>query len=196
MKRDRQTAAEIRDGVLRGRSRAIEAMRDWIAAMVYGAGWGISDPEAAIQEVTLRVLHLAKSGRIRTDTDFKGFVLTVARHECTDIYRREKLRAAVETRGAEAEYRSASGGDPYQRLEEKERRELLKFIFQALPEDCRRLWRWLYREGLASTEVAQRLGISAVNARVRVHRCLQKARKVRETYVLDSPGPARAGEHV
>jgi RNA polymerase sigma factor (sigma-70 family) len=184
--RNSQEAARIREGVLTDRPQAIEAVRRWIAGMVYGAGWALEDPEAVIQEITLRVLHLGRSGRIREDADFKAFVLTVARHECTDIYRREKLRTSVEA-GASGENGSPAD-NPHARYEEKERRELLKFIFQALPEECRRLWRWLYREGLSASQVAARLGISVVNARVRTHRCLEKARGIRRQYFAGACG--------
>jgi RNA polymerase sigma-70 factor (ECF subfamily) len=190
-----QGAAEVRAGFLRDQPQAVETVRGWIAAMVFGAGWGLEDPEGAIQEVTMRVMHLGRRGRIRDDTDFKSFVLTVARHECTDIYRRERLRTTVETRGAPMEQGSASGDNPHQRLEEREQRELLRFLFQELPQECRRLWRWLYKEGLSAAEVASRLGITAVNARVRAHRCLEKARSIRDGYLLGAGVPSGAGRH-
>jgi hypothetical protein len=98
MEHDARANAEIREGALRDEPRAVETVRGWIAAMVYGAGWALEDPEAVIQEVTFRILHLGRTGKIRTDTDFKSFVLTVARHECTDVYRRERLRTTVEAR--------------------------------------------------------------------------------------------------
>jgi RNA polymerase sigma factor (sigma-70 family) len=179
---------------LEDRPQAIETVRGWVASLVYGAGWSLADPEAAIQEVTLRVLHLARTGRIRRGTDFKSFVLTVARHACTDFYRRERLRDTIESPTAAIEQKAGTAGNPHQDLEEKERRELLKFIFQALPEECRRLWRWLYGEGLAAAEVAQRLGITVVNARVRVHRCLSRARSIRRQYAIGD-ALIQAGEH-
>lgn len=195
MERDPRATAEIRDGVLRDEPQAIVTVRGWIAAMVYGAGWGLDDPEAVIQDVTVRVLHLGRTGRIRKDTDFKSFVLTVARHECTDVYRRERLRTTIESRARGTEPRQTAGGNPHRQLEEKEQRELLKFIFQALPEECRRLWRWLYRDGLPAAEVAGRLGITVVNARVRAHRCLERARTIHHDYVLGAQGVAQEGEN-
>jgi RNA polymerase sigma factor (sigma-70 family) len=194
MTRDSKESARIRDGLLQGRPEAIEAVRRWVSGMVYGAGWRLDDPEAAIQDIALRVLHLGKSGRIRADANFKSFVLTVARHECTDIYRREKLRSSVET-GASELGGKPPADNPHDHYEKKERRELLKFIFQALPAECRRLWRWLYGDGLSASEVATRLSISVVNARVRVHRCLKKARGIREGYFTGEQAPTRAGEH-
>jgi RNA polymerase sigma factor (sigma-70 family) len=163
--------------------------------MVYGAGWGLSDPEAVIQEVTLRVMHLGRAGRIREETDFKSFVLTIARHTCTDQYRRERLRGSIETYSNGIEHQAASRDNPESQLEENERRELLRFIFQELSEDCRRLWRWVYGEELPAAEVAGRLGISVGNARVRVHRCLGKAREIHRRYILGPDATVGVGDH-
>jgi RNA polymerase sigma factor (sigma-70 family) len=195
MSRGRLSAAEVREGLLEERPRALEEIRGWVAAMIYGAGWGLSDPEAAIQDVSLRVLHLGRTGRIRTDTDFKSFVLTIARHTCTDTYRRERLRDSIEAPPPVIEPRASAGRDPHQALEERERLELLRFVFQALPEECRRLWRWVYGDGMAAAQVAERLGVSAVNARVRVHRCLKKAREHSRLYLSGTGGPMEASGH-
>jgi RNA polymerase sigma factor (sigma-70 family) len=196
MERDTRAAAEIRDGLLRNERGAVDTVRGWVAAMVYGARWGLDDPEAAIQDVTMRILHLGNTGRIREETDFRSFVRTIARHECTDIYRRERLKSAVESRGIGVGRKQTSEDDPYnpyKRLERKEQRELLRFIYQALPEECRRIWSWLYGEGLSAAEIASRLGITAVNARVRAHRCLQKARKIHSEYAVGAAATTGSG---
>ena len=187
MMRDSRENARVREDLLQDRPQALETVRGWISGMVYGAGWALADPEAVIQEVTLRVLHLARSGRIKKDTDFKSFVRTVARHECTDVYRRERLRPSVESGASAVEHTPIAADNPHSNYEAKEKRELLQFIFQALPEECRRLWRWLYGDGMAASAVAQRLGICVVNARVRVHRCLKKARGIRQGYFIGPP---------
>ena len=69
-------------------------------------------------------------------------------------------------------------GDPQRDVERRERLEHLRYIHQRLPEDCRKLWGLVYGEGLPAPEVARRLGISDVNARVRIHLCLEKAREL------------------
>jgi RNA polymerase sigma factor (sigma-70 family) len=196
MSRGRLSAAEVRQGLLASEQpRAIEEIRGWVAAMIYGAGWGLSDPEAVIQDVTLRVVHLGRTGRIRADTDFKSFVLTIARHTCTDTYRHERLRDSIEAPPPVIEPQASAGRDPHEALEERERLEPLRFVFQALPEDCRRLWRWVYGDGLAAAQVAERLGVSPVNARVRVHRCLKKAREHSRRYLSGAGTPLEARTH-
>jgi len=189
--RESESPAEVREGLLGNRATAVETVRGWVAGLAYGAGWELADPESAIQEVTLRVLHLSQCGRIREDADFKAFVRTVARHTFTDLYRRERLRSRVESPDSAVEQSATTTGNPHRRLEEKEKRELLKFIFQQLSEECRRLWRWVYGDGLSANEVGSKLEISPVNARVRVHRCMKNARKIHRQYLCGASVVAR-----
>ena len=192
MQRDEPKPNDVREGLLREDPVAVRAVRSWIAALVYGADWRLEDPEAAIQETVVRVIHLARTGRVRYDTDFKAFVRTVTRHECTDLYRRERSRGDVEAAGAAG---SRSPSDPQEALERKERLELLKFIVQALPAECVRLWSWIYREDMSAAQVAERLGITAVNARVRLHRCVEKAREISGRYFAGAMMPAGEDDH-
>jgi RNA polymerase sigma factor (sigma-70 family) len=181
VERDAARPAMTLEDLLDERPAAIAEVRSWIAGLVRGGGWKLADPEAAIQEALVRALHLARSRRIREDTDLRSFIWTLTRHTCTDLYRRERLRASVEA----ASPRGAPGpgaGNPHAELERKERRERLRYLYQALPEECRRLWRWVYGDGLGAAEVAARLGISVGNTRVRVHRCLEKAREIHRSY--------------
>jgi RNA polymerase sigma factor (sigma-70 family) len=191
--RARESAA-VRQGVQANRSDAVAKVRSWIAGMVYGAGWRLEDTEAAIQESTLRVLHLARAGRVRADADFKSFVMTVARHTCTDMFRKERLRARIEAPPLEREPRGSAPGNPERALEAREKREILRYVFQELSEDCRRLWRWVYGRGMPSGEVARRLGITAGNARVRVHRCLEEARTIHGRYLSGALAGAGDGD--
>ena len=61
-----------------------------------------------------------------------------------------------------------------------------------MSDDCRRLWTLIYVEKLPSDTVAERLGLSAVNIRVRAHRCLEKAREIVKQFEQNSPDTVRA----
>ena len=111
-------------------------------------------PTSAI--TVAKLLWLAREGRVQEGTDFRSFVMTVARHTCTDLYRRERLRGGVEAPESPAEPPDPRGESPEERLEQEERREILKYIVQGLGEDCRQLWSWIYRDGLAHLLAALR----------------------------------------
>ena len=76
----------------------------------------------------------------------------------------------------------AGGEDPQNNLEQRERQELIGYLIQRLPEECRSLWDLVYRQRLAAETIGRRLGLTANAVRVRVHRCLEKARKIYREY--------------
>ena len=190
MQHEEQSYADVRRGLVGGRNEAVETVRDWIAALAYAAHWRLDDTEAAIQEVVLRLLHLARSGRVRENTSFRSFVMTIARHTFTDIYRRQRLRNRIEQPVAAVDRHAVQSSTQQAELESRERRELLRFIYQELGEDCRKMWRLIYGDGLSASQVGERLGISPGNARVRAHRCLQQARQIHDRFAA---APASGG---
>jgi RNA polymerase sigma factor (sigma-70 family) len=171
-----------RDGLIAGSPEAVETVRRWAASVVHGGRWSLADRDGAVQEIAARILHLARDGRIRAGADFRSFVLMVSRHTCVDLYRRERLRRSFEEPDPPLEDRAAPGEDPHAALERRERLDRLRYVVQAIPEECRRLWRWAYAEGLSGAEIGRRLGITEGNARVRLHRCARRARRIWDEY--------------
>ena len=155
-------------------------MRDWIGHVLRGGNWRFTDPEGVSQEIVLRLHQLVRSDRVLDPESFQKYVYTVAKHVCVKVYHRERRRAAREQpEPFEADAAPVAGAsNPETELEQRERLELVATIFQRLPEPCRDLWDWIYREELAASEIAAKLGTTANNVRVRVHRCLEKARAI------------------
>jgi RNA polymerase sigma factor (sigma-70 family) len=139
-------------------------VRGWVSDLV-GARWRFPDPEAVVQEIVLELLRLARDGRIRRDTAFRSFVLTVARNTCVDQYRRQRLRATVDKDDGFFETLDDPGPDPEQAARERERLEQVRFIVQALDPGCSDLLRGFFGEGLEGKEIARRMGISPGNVR-------------------------------
>ncbi|HKQ98209.1 MAG TPA: sigma-70 family RNA polymerase sigma factor [Candidatus Polarisedimenticolia bacterium] len=169
----------ILNGFLAGEEEAIHHVQGWVDGVVHLGRWRFEDPEAVGQEIVMRLLGIVRSGRYQKRSTFKTFVFAVAKYTCVDLFRRERQRTRVET-VAGAPLAGVDAGPPpdhpHRALQEREDLELLKYILQGLPEECRRLWGWVYGEGLSAAEVGSRLGTNAGTVRVRVHRCLQKAR--------------------
>ncbi len=185
----RSTDDAILSGFLAGDEEAIHHVQGWVDGVVHLGRWRFGDPEAVVQEIVLKLLEIVRSGRYARRSTFKTFVFAVAKYTCVDLFRRERIRARVEIGAvplADAPVGQA-GEHPHRALERRENLELLTYILQGLPEECRRLWDWVYGEGLGAAEVGRRLGTSAGTVRVRVHRCLQKARDLACRHA-ESPG--------
>ena len=163
----------ILEGFLAGESAPFHRVQGWVDAVVHLGRWRFPDPEGVGQEIVMRLLTIVRSGRYERRSSFKTFVFAVAKYTCVDQFRRERMRVKVESHSAAA---PESAADAERALEERESLELLRYVLQRLPDECRRLWEWVYGEGLSAAEVGRQLGVQEGTVRVRVHRCLQKAR--------------------
>jgi len=162
---------------------AVAEVRDWVRQVVGHPAWRLTDAESVVQDVLLKILDIARADRFEHRSSFRTFATSVARHTCIDAYRKERWRERMEVRSAADADETSTSGNPEAHHSMRERRELLSYVYQKLPEECRRLWRWVYGQGLAARQVAEQLGISEENVRVRVHRCLQKARGLASDYL-------------
>jgi RNA polymerase sigma factor (sigma-70 family) len=168
------TDDDILNGFLAGHDEAVHHVEGWVDGVLHLGRWRFEDPESVRQEIVLRLLGILRSGRYGARSSFKTFVFAVAKYTCVDLFRRERMRPRVETPDRVPAPQPI--GQPHDALAAKENLELLKYILQGLPSECRRLWQWVYGEGLDAAEVARRLDTQPGTVRVRVHRCLQKAR--------------------
>jgi len=165
------------DGFLQGNLQDVRRVRGWAEKVVRSGGWGFPDPEGVVQEILLKLVRTLHADGFRMSRRFSTFVFSVAKHTCIDVYRAERSRALVAA-GTLAATPSPGPGADAERLLSRERHEALRYVLQRLPEECRRLWVCVYADKLSTDEVSRRLGISVENVRVRVHRCLQKARSI------------------
>jgi RNA polymerase sigma-70 factor (ECF subfamily) len=173
----------IFQGFLAGGSDALHHVQGWVDAVVHLGRWRFADPEAVSQDIVLRLLTIVRSGRYARRSTFKTFVFAVARYTCVDQFRHDRLRARVEVSTA-VEPEAADGTQ--HALAARESLELLRYVLQQLPGECRRLWEWVYVEGRSAAEVGRALGLREGTVRVRVHRCLLKARGLATRFAADA----------
>ena len=179
------TTPEIREicaGFQRGDAAKVEIVRGWARGVVRSGNWRFDDPEAVEQDTLLRLYRLGSAGKIRDAGGFQKMVYTVARFVAVDAYQRQKRLSRRESASEDTERHAGSVDDAEARALRRERIDALVYIFQRLPAACREIWRRLYSEGRPSDEIAEALGISVNNLRVRVHRCLKKAQELRESH--------------
>ncbi len=169
---------ELMRGFLDGDAAAVKLVQGWVDGVVYLGNWRFEDSEGIAQEVLLKLLKIVRGGGFSGQSKFKTFVFSVAKHTCIDVYRRERFRSNIPPEELEPVHAGPSGPHPQAQIEQDERIEYVKYVFQQLPDECKRLWRWVYCDHETAASVGERLGISAANVRVRVHRCLEKARRL------------------
>lgn len=190
--RTRRTAPEIAGvyrGFLEGRASDTEVVCGWVEAVLRGGNWRFDDPEGLSQDILLRLIRMARSGRVREPGAFEKLVYTVAKTTCVDAYHRQRRQAHHEQVDEEIDHlpEPVTTPDPSSVLEQRTRRALLTSVWQRLPEMCRELWRMVYAECWPAERVGRELGLSAGTVRVRVHRCLARARTIHAELAAD-PG--------
>ncbi|MDQ7006143.1 MAG: sigma-70 family RNA polymerase sigma factor [Acidobacteriota bacterium] len=179
---DASTIARVHDGFLAGEEDAVRTVQGWVEAIVRGGNWRFNDPESLVQEILLQLLQIVRAGKVHSPGGFLKLVRTTARFRSVDAYYAQRRRRDRESPDTRLETRPAREQDPGQRLEHAERADLLIYIFQRLPEACRDLWKRIYHRRQSASQAAAELGITPNNLRVRLHRCLERAREIRREY--------------
>ena len=157
---------------------AVETVAGWVRAVVFGGSWRFQDAEGLCQDILLELVLLVRRGGVLDPGAFQKLVQTVAKRRAVDAWHRGRR-----CREDDADELPGRGPiDPLPTAEERiaarQRLDVLRHVIQRLPEHCRELWRMVYVERRRAAEVGEVLGLSAGNVRVRVHRCLEKARMI------------------
>ena len=159
-------------------AHALAAVTGWIRAVARHRAWGFDSPEDLTQEVLLAVLQNLRDGRFR-EGNLKHYVRRIAKNICVSRYRRARLRRAetsLEQRipsKADAPERTPGASVDEQVIDQMS----VAAILASLEEGCRRLIQLAYYERLPRREIAHRLGISETAAKVRLFRCMERARQ-------------------
>lgn len=160
-------------GFLANETDAIALVAGWARDVARYRAWGFEEPEDLVQEVLLAVVRNLRDERFVAG-DLRAYVRRIAKNVCISSYRRAR------TRGVEApldEGLQATGGDG----RSLERRAMLTRILASLDDACRRMIAQAYYYGLSRKEIAARWGISVTAAKVRLFRCLEKARMLQNS---------------
>jgi RNA polymerase sigma factor (sigma-70 family) len=167
--------------------RLCPAVAGWVAAVATGLGVAREDAADVNQVVCLRLVsHL---DRLEEPAALRGWVVTVARHECYRVLRERQRRAADLDPLADATgplpARFAPAAD--ERLLRTERQRELRAAFTQLSEDCQRLLRLLSTDpplSYADTAAVLDRPIGAIGPTRQ--RCLSRLREILEAAV-DEP---------
>ena len=169
--------AETLAGFLRGDAAAVRVVDTWVlcAAAPFRrrlfAEW-----LDLLQDVRIELLGLLRAGRWRGEARLKTYIWRVTAHTCIDATRRQRRRPVHEPVEPETPVASTDPS-PYDRMVEESRQRLLLEALDAVPPDCRDLWRRILN-GLSYLEISRDTGVAEGALRVRAHRCRKKALEV------------------
>ncbi|GAB4226355.1 MAG: hypothetical protein Kow0062_28530 [Acidobacteriota bacterium] len=191
-----ERADEIRavyEGFAEERADAVETVSGWIRSVVFGGSWRFSDGEGLCQEILLELLLLVRRGGVRDPQAFLKLAQTVARRRAVDAWHRQRRRGETDEDPLPDDGPPDPAVSAERRVLARERLDALRYVIQRLPEHCRDLWRMVYVERMVAAAIGERLGLTAGNVRVRVHRCLEKARAIWAARDAAVGAPPRAG---
>lgn len=152
------------------------------------------DAEDVLQETLLNVLENLQG--FRGDAAFGTWIYRIALHNALRVVQQRKRLETVSLEQLVAEEKEDEGPlprpeliaewhDPEEVTERHELRRLLKEALQQLPETYRSVFVLRDMEGLSTKEVAQVLGISEANVKVRLLRARLKLREILTHYFGD-----------
>ena len=159
----------------------------WVRAVTYGLGLDREDTLDVNQVVCLRLVdHL---DRLRAPEALRGWVVTVARHECYRVLRQRRHFAGTEP--PDVQDRAAAELD--EDLLRDERRRELAGALGRLSADCQRLLRLIAAEPpLSYAEIGQVLGRPVGSIGPSRQRCLGKLRTALVESAPGQPGRRRS----
>jgi RNA polymerase sigma factor (sigma-70 family) len=176
-------------GYLAGERECHRQVGAWVDEVLRTRAFGLGpDREDAAQEAHRRLLIAFRDGRFQGRSSLRTYVWRVAQSCGIDHLRARARRPARPLDDAPEPV--AEHGGPEAPLEQEERRRLFARVLQAMGDECRRLWTMAVFEELPYGTIAQRLGISEANVKVRALRCRTRAGEIYRGLVT-STAPGR-----
>ena len=170
----------LKAGLLDGREDVVELVRQWIRSTSSGYRAALRDESEDVEQDTLLDLTEAlRSSRFEARCSLRTYVRAFVHHKCID-----RLRARSRRPWIDIDQLDLPSEEPSV-LEKMTRKETITIALEVqrqMPPACRELWR-MVQEGKTYREMSEALQISEGALRLRVLRCRQKARDLRQTLI-------------
>jgi RNA polymerase sigma-70 factor, ECF subfamily len=172
-----------------GDERAMTELFDRYGTLVYTVAYRIVGQRADAEEVVVEAFAQAWREAARFEAgrgSVAAWLTTIARSRALDLVRargrRERLAAGAAALDAEGEEDKAGAGD---RVEEDERRRLVRQALQNLSLPQRQAIELAFFEGLSQSEIAERLNEPLGTVKTRVRLGMQKLRESLRPYFFE-----------
>lgn len=158
----------------RGEPDAVREVGRRVAGILTHGALAIPDDERddLAQEVMTELWQAVNRTRFDVTAGFWGFVEVVTSRRSIDWLRRRRERIPL------AEPLPDRGSGPLGRVLEHERGDLAADVLAALDPPCRELITLRLRDGASYREIARRLERSEGSLRVKLYRCIRRARGI------------------
>jgi RNA polymerase sigma factor (sigma-70 family) len=166
------TGLAVVAGFLENQPAAVAMMAGWARQVARNKAWGFDSPEDIVQATLLTLVTLLREGRF-SGGNLRAYVQRIAKNICVSSYRRAQVRRGMVSLEHEVEVQAHDAGGYEHDLDGD---LTLQAILGRLDAVCRRIIEMAYVHGLDRREIAQRLDITVGAARVKLFRCLQRAR--------------------
>lgn len=165
--------------ILRHRSLVTRVARRYVASL--------ADAEDLAQDAFVRAYQ--KLGKLKPGVPFKNWVVRITVNLCLDLLRKQKRHPEEsasqmnqeDSTWLERQLGSHSREEEKRTAEARDARELLKRVLPKIAPKDQAILQLLYGEGLDVAEVAEMLGWTEVNVRVRAFRARRTLKKALET---------------
>jgi RNA polymerase sigma-70 factor (ECF subfamily) len=165
-------SGELIAGFLKGELSAVRTIAGWAETVARYEAWGFETPEDVVQATMLALVQNFRDGRF-AGGNLRAYVRRIAKNHCVTNYRR------MRSRGEHVSLDDiASGLAAAPSYVDGEDKLSLKAVLDELDDGCRRIVLLAYMEGQSRDEIARQMDISVEAARVRLFRCLQRARSI------------------
>lgn len=160
-----------------GDRRAVEEVRLRVRRTLAFRGYGIpsEDRQDLEQIVMTQIWQSVERPGFDPAAGFWAFVDLVVARRCIDWRRSHREEVGLE----ESAELSAPQVSPLGAALARERRNLARAVVERLPAACKEIIRLHLAEGLSYAKAARRLGVGEGALRVRMHRCIKRAQKIR-----------------
>lgn len=163
----------LSEGNLDGASQLFERYQVRLYNFFLRLGYERAISEDLTQNVFERLLKYRQS--YRNETAFQSWIFQIARNVSADYYKKNRLQIS-DFAGAEM---LATTDEPISKqMEEAENLETLHRAMAKLPEDQREILVLTRFQNLKYSEVADILGCTETNAKVKAHRAIKQLREL------------------
>ena len=162
----------IREVLQDGNARAFETLMKRYTSSVYGAAMRLMKDEDDAQEVTqMAFIQAYRQLDSWRGENFGSWVTIIANHIALRMLEKEKRR--------QTEPLDENTDPPNEEYNEQRELQLqaLENAITRLPEDERQIIQWHYYEGVSLQTIAQRIGQTENNIKVRIFRIREKLKK-------------------